>query len=98
MKKNVQMLLGFLCYVLGVVLSIYVGGIMMLLHPLQTIYGSLSCGIWDWYLLAVCGAKILLSTTVAGFVWCTGYIGWNYFKGTEDPDWESMEQIEQMEQ
>jgi hypothetical protein len=35
----------------------------------------------------LCGVKILLSTTFAGLVWCIGYIGCNYFKGEEDPDW-----------
>ena len=35
--------------------------------------------------------KILFSTTMAGLIWCIGYIAYNHFKGTQDPDWETME-------
>ena len=42
-------------------------------------------------LLAVCVVKILFSTTMAGLIWCIGYIAYNHFKGTQDPDWETME-------
>ena len=24
-------------------------------------------------------------------IWCIGYIAYNHFKGTQDPDWEAME-------
>jgi len=24
-------------------------------------------------------------------VWCIGYIGYNFFKGNEDPDWAAIE-------
>ena len=27
----------------------------------------------------------------AGLVWCIGYIGYNFFKGDEDPDWAAIE-------
>ena len=36
--------------------------------------------------------KIAFSTTFGGLVWCIGYIGYNHFKGTEDPDWEAIEE------
>ena len=36
--------------------------------------------------------KIAFSTTFAGLVWCIGYIGYNHFKGTEDPDWAAIEE------
>ena len=29
---------------------------------------------------------------IAGLVWCIGYIGYNHFKGTEDPDWAAIEE------
>ena len=28
---------------------------------------------------------------MAGLIWCIGYIAYNHFKGTQDPDWETME-------
>ena len=34
--------------------------------------------------------KILFSTTLTGLIWCIGYIGYNHFKGTEDPDWDKL--------
>ena len=33
-----------------------------------------------------------MMTTLAGLIWCIGYIGYNHFKGTEDPDWEVLEE------
>ena len=34
--------------------------------------------------------KMIVSTTVAGLIWCIGYIAYNHFKGTEDPDWDEL--------
>ena len=25
-------------------------------------------------------------------MWCIGYIGYNFFRGTEDPDWNTIEE------
>lgn len=92
MRKKFQMLAALICYILGVVGAFYVGGWLMLVQPLQTLYISFVNRTLTLPLILVCGIKILLSATMAGLVWCIGYIGCNHFKGTEDPDWEALEQ------
>ena len=92
MKKNFQAIMAFLCNVFGTIMAVYIGGVVMLLHPVQTLYGAFMTGTLDLHLLAICALKIILSTTVAGTLWCIGYIGCNYFKGTEEPNWKELEQ------
>lgn len=75
MKKKCDKLLGILCYALGILAALYVGGYLMLTLPL----------------LLKSIIKIAFSTTFAGLVWCIGYIGYNFFKGDEDPDWAAIE-------
>lgn len=72
MKKKCDKLLGILCYALGILAALYVGGWLMLIKPIHVII-------------------IAFSTTFAGLVWCIGYIGYNFFKGNEDPDWAAIE-------
>jgi hypothetical protein len=90
MGKIVQMLLGGACYVLGLAAAIYIGGVLMLLEPIEVLYHAYCIGTLTLMLVVVNGIKILLSTTIGGFVWCLGYIGYNHFKGTEDPDWDEI--------
>jgi hypothetical protein len=90
MRKRVQMMLGGACYVLGLVAAIYIGGVLMLLEPIGVLYHAYSIGALTVTVVVVNGIKILLSTTIGGFVWCIGYIGYNHFKGTEDPDWDEI--------
>ena len=84
MKKHINALLGFVCYTIGVIAAAYYGLWKMLV--LSFLAGDLNVT-----LLAVCVVKILFSTTMAGLIWCIGYIAYNHFKGTQDPDWETME-------
>ena len=63
----------------------------MIVLPLHTLAVSFLAGDLNITLLAVCVVKILFSTTMAGLIWCIGYIAYNHFKGTQDPDWETME-------
>ena len=62
---------------------------------LSAVGSNLLC-IREWELtlslIIACAIKILFSTTLAGLIWCIGYIGYNHFKGTEDPDWEVLEE------
>lgn len=88
MKKNVQRILAIICYVLGVLFALYYGGYKMLYLPIKQL---VILGIAKELTLTIVLTdvfSILLSTTVAGFLFCLGYIGYNHFKGTEDPDWE----------
>lgn len=92
MKKKWSWILGTLCYTLGVFLAIYIGGWAMLIQPIRTLFAAFSMKSLTLSLLTKEIIKIALSTTVSGFLWCLGYIGYNHFKGTEDPEWEALEQ------
>lgn len=92
MKKKLQLFIGLLCYIVGIIISIYIGGVVMILHPVQSLYIGFLERSLDLRLIFVCGMKILLSTTIAGLIWCVGYIVLNYCKGTEDPDWDEIEE------
>ena len=87
MKKHINALLGFVCYTIGVIAAAYYGLWKMLVLPLHTLAVSFLAGDLNVTLLAVCVVKILFSTTMAGLIWCIGYIAYNHFKGTQDPDW-----------
>lgn len=94
MKKQVKAVLGLICYGLGIVLALYVGFWQMICRPLVGLYAALIAGELTFSMILACAAKLLFSTTLAGLIWCIGYIGYNYFKGTEDPDWEALEEQE----
>ena len=91
MKKQVNKMLGFVCYIIGVVCSVYFGLWKMLLIPLRMLYVAAVNGELSATLVIACTIKILFSTTMTGLIWCIGYIAYNHFKGAEDPDWEAIE-------
>ena len=90
--KKWSKLLGVICYALGVFCSLYVGGYLMLIKTVREMIYAFSADSLTFSLLIYNIIVIALSTTFAGFVWCIGYIGYNFFKGTDDPDWDAMEQ------
>lgn len=90
--KKWRKLLGIASYSLGVFSSLYVGGYLMLIKPVGKIMNAFSADTLTFSILIYNLIIIAFSTTFAGLVWCLGYIGYNFFKGTEDPDWEAMEQ------
>lgn len=87
MKKNVQRILAMICYLLGVLLALYYGGWKMFIKPIEKLIVVGMAGELTLTFVLANLFTILMSTTVAGFIFCIGYIGYNYFKGTEDPDW-----------
>lgn len=91
MKKKIRLALGFVCYALGVLTALYVGLWKMICLPIQALYGAFVAGNVTLSLIAVCAVKIYFSATLAGLIWCIGYIGYNHFRGTEDPDWDAIE-------
>ena len=89
MKKKVSHILGVLCYALGIFFALYVGGWLMLIKPIHMLMEAFSNDSLTLTLLLKSIIKIAFSTTFAGLVWCIGY---NHFKGTEDPDWAAIEE------
>lgn len=84
MKKSWRAFMSIVCYTVGLVGAIYFGGWLMLIQPINQIWEAYQQQVLNWHMLLVAIIKIALSTTVAGAVWCTGYIGYNHFIGTED--------------
>lgn len=91
MKKRMKALAAQLCYLLGILGALYVGGWMMLLSPIHDLVSAFTTNNLSLPLVLICLLKILFSSTFAGLVWCIGYIGCNHFKGTDDPDWDLLE-------
>ena len=91
MKRKVSNILAACCLILGSFFAIYVGGWVLLIKPIHTLITSFSKGSLDMNILIWSIIKIAFSMTFAGFVWCVGYVGYNHFIGSEDPDWEAIE-------
>mgnify|MGYP006370815551 CR=1 FL=1 len=96
MKKHISMMCAIICYAIGVIASVYFGLWKMLFLPIHTLAISFRTGGMTFPSVASCGVKILLSTTMAGLIWCIGYMAYNHFKGTEDPDFKAMEEERQL--
>ena len=98
MKKNVQRILAMTCYLLGVLLAVCYGGWKMFIKPIEKLIVVGMAGELTLTFVLANLFTILMSTTVAGFIFCIGYIGYNYFKGTEDPDWSLLNPSEEEHQ
>lgn len=92
MKKKINRIMGMICYALGILCALYVGGWVMLIKPINMLIMSFKMGNITLTLLLKSIVRIAFSTTVGGFVWCLGYVGYNFFKGTEDPNWALIEE------
>lgn len=86
-----------ICYVLGIVGFLYVAGYMLMIQPIQELLNAFTTNTLTLNQLIINILKIALSTTIGGFVWCVGYIGFNHFKGTEDPNWDEKNPKEPIE-
>ena len=92
MRRRLGRIMAVLSYGMGIFLSIYVGGWMMLIQPLCLLINAISQRQCTFQLFMSCVLKIFLSATISGLVWCVGYIGFSHFKGKEEPDWEELEE------
>lgn len=92
MKKLISAGLALFCYALGIIFGFYFGIWKMLCLPLAGLYMALVSGELTIMMVVISLIQVLFSTTLAGLIWCVGYIGFNYFRGTEDPDWSLTEE------
>lgn len=97
MKKKFNQIMASICYVLGIVGFLYVAGYMLMIQPIQELLNAFTTNTLTLNQLIINILKIALSTTIGGFVWCVGYIGFNHFKGTEDPNWDEKNPKEPIE-
>ena len=88
MKKRTDRILGIVCYTVGILLALYVGAWQMLIEPIGLLIYTFRNGDLTLTILVMNIIKIALSTTVSGIMFTFGYVGYNHFKGPEDPDWE----------
>ena len=66
MKKKCDKLLGILCYALGILAALYVGGWLMLIKPIHVIIIAFGNDMLTLPLLLKSIIKIAFSTTFAG--------------------------------
>ena len=88
--RKVRMFFAHLSYTIGVVAGIYIGGWRMLILPLRQLLYALAHHNFTTSFIAICVLKMVLSLTVGGILFCVGYIGYNSFKGKDDPDWDAI--------
>ena len=88
MKKTFRRLAMLICYSFAVISCIYVGIYQMLVLPLSELYCAAQSGGLHTMMIVMDVVKIVLSLTVGGFFFCLGYIAYNFFRGSDDPEWE----------
>lgn len=82
--KTLRLMIGTLCSVIGTLLALYVGGWLMLCKPIQGVVSAYFAGNLTIGIIALAVFKCLLSVTVAGAIWCGGYIAKCKFIRHED--------------
>ena len=73
MKKKCDKLLGILCYALGILVALYVGGWLMLIKPIHVIIIAFGNDMLTLPLLLKSIIKIAFSTTFAGLCFAEKY-------------------------
>ncbi len=96
MKKRFSGILAVLCYVLGILASFYIGIWLMLIMPIRTLISAYLAGELGWFIIVTCLIRILLSITIAGFIWCVGYYGYTRFGSKEKKEWELESEADDM--
>ncbi len=84
MNRNFRILVSVAVYFFGFAASVYVGGWVMLLKPIRGTIAAYSLGTLTLSQLIVAVIKCISSLTVAGFIWCVGYIASNHIYDSRD--------------
>ena len=75
------------CYLLGTFLALYIGGWLMLVHPIRDIYDGWCEGVLGVRRLFGDAMKCLFAGTVGGTFWSVGYIIGNIFREYDEDGW-----------
>lgn len=78
MSRYVRMVLALAIYATGFAASIYVGGWVMIVQPVRGALAAHALGTLTFSQLVVAIVKCVSSLTVAGLIWCLGYIASNH--------------------
>lgn len=91
MKKKWCAWMALFCFAFGTFASIYVGAWMMFVKPIGQLLAAYTAQKLTISMLVKKILIMILAPTAGGTVFTVGYIGYNHFRGTEDPDWEEIE-------
>lgn len=80
MKVTWKVLIAALCYVLGVIGWCYVGGYMILTKPVKNLIVAYCAGSLTLRKIIAALIQGFIYLSLAGAVWCVGYILSNHFK------------------
>lgn len=86
-KSNVQyarQIAGGMCFLIGTLLAIYVGGWLMIVAPLKELLNAFLLGKLTKELIVISTIKCALSLTAGSAIWCGGYILRNKMIGYEE--------------
>lgn len=86
MNRNLRMLLSAAVYGFGLLASIYIGGWVMILEPIKSTITAYTLGTLTLQRLIIAIVKCFCSLTVAGLIWCMGYIASNYIYDSRDDE------------
>lgn len=81
-----------ICSFLGLMGWCYVGGYMILTKPLKDLVLSFAAGDFSFVKILAALVQAFLYLSLAGAVWCIGYMGSDYFKTWEKDSREKKEQ------
>ncbi len=84
MNRNFRIILATAIYILGLVVSVYVGGWVLLLKPVKEMIAAYTLGTLTLPQLVISVAKCISSMTVAGLIWCMGYMASNHIFDSRD--------------
>lgn len=83
MSRNIKFCLAIVIYLIGLAVSVYVGGWVMLIQPIRGTITAYTLGTLTLRQLVI---KCISSLTVAGLIWCIGYIASNHVYDSRDEE------------
>ena len=84
MNRNIRIILSAVIYLLGLAVAVYIGGWVMLLKPVKQMIAAYTLGTLSLPQLIIAVIKCISSMTVAGLIWCLGYIASNHIFDSRD--------------
>ncbi len=84
MSRNIKIFLAAAVYFIGLAAAIYVGGWIMIIKPIKGTITAYTLGTLTIPQLFITVIKCICSLTVAGLIWCIGYIASNHVYDSRD--------------
>ena len=82
MSRNIKFCLAIVIYLIGLAVSVYV----MLIQPIRGTITAYTLGTLTLRQLVINVIKCISSLTVAGLIWCIGYIASNHVYDSRDEE------------